>query len=725
MSRRKRPKLYDIVTGGTPTANGHPAGGKPANGKPATVPVPRLHVAAPPPAELVEREPHPVLESPTELTRLAHLSRHDPGKYAAELDHLKKVHPGLSLPKLEKAVRAVASSLPPPALTRPQQPPYYESGNVIYKSGPTPQPLCNFTARIVADVTTDDGAETRRRLRLAGRLATGADLPEAEVPAERFAAMDWPMTAWGTRAIVHAGGGNKDHLRAAIQTLSGDVRSETVYAHTGWREVGGGWVYLHAGGAIGAAGPTAEVRVAVPPQLAGFALPDPPAGERLRAAVRASLGITRDQLAPAEVAVPLLLAPYRAALGGADYSFALVGRTGAGKSELAALAQQHFGKGLDARHLPANWSNTANATEALAFAAKDALLVIDDYCPANPAEAQKLQAAADRLFRNSGNNAGRSRLNAGAELRPGKPPRGLMFSTGEDQPGGASLRARLWTMEVTAKGVSFARLTGCQRDAAAGLYAESLAGFVRWLAAGLSDRRERHRAERDRYRAGLTGTGGHARVPTNAADLMATLDLFLTFAREVGAIDPAEAERVRTDGHAALCQTGEAQAAQQEDADPARRFVALLASVLSSGRAHLMHRTAEHPDPGTEAAVGWRRDGRSWRPQGECVGWFNDQQVYLNPASAFAAVKRLADDQGQPLTLTQRAMWRHLHEAGDLAEVDQQGKTTRSTVRRAVRGTALYVVVLPADRILASGTAAGGGYGAGSELSAPADDIPL
>src|SRR5436190_1321667 len=82
--------------------------------------------------------------------------------------------------------------------------------------------LCNFAARIVADVATDDGAESRRRVRLVGRLHTGEELAEVEVPVEKFAGMDWPMTEWGTRAIVTAGAGAKEHLRAAIMTLSGD-----------------------------------------------------------------------------------------------------------------------------------------------------------------------------------------------------------------------------------------------------------------------------------------------------------------------------------------------------------------------------------------------------------------------------------------------------------------------------------------------------------------------
>ena len=54
-------------------------------------------------------------------------------------------------------------------------------------------------------------------------------------------------------------------------------------------------------------------------------------------------------------------------------------------------------------------------------------------------------------------------MTAGAEVRAGKPPRGLLLITGEDLPGGASLRARHWTVEVAAGSVNFARLSECQR----------------------------------------------------------------------------------------------------------------------------------------------------------------------------------------------------------------------------------------------------------------------
>src|SRR5262249_34850875 len=173
-----------------------------------------------------------------------------------------------------------------------------------------------------------------------------------------------------------------------------------------------------------------------------------PAAASLQTAVRASLGLLR--LGPDRIVLPVLAAVYRAALGDSDFGLHLSGPTGCFKSELAALAQQHYGAGMDARNLPANWASTGNALEGLAFTAKDALLVVDDFAPqGSSADVQRYHREADRLLRGQGNRAGRQRMRADGSLRPEKPPRGLVLSTGEDVPRGQSLRARLLTLEVS------------------------------------------------------------------------------------------------------------------------------------------------------------------------------------------------------------------------------------------------------------------------------------
>ena len=164
----------------------------------------------------------------------------------------------------------------------------------------------------------------------------------------------------------------------------------------------------------------------MPDPLAGFRLPDPPAGADLAAAVRASLALFSG-LAPDRIIFPLLGAVYRAALGDApgpiDLSLHLAGPHGVGKSELAALCQQHYGPAMDRLHLPGSWSSTANATEGLTFAAKDALLVVDDYAPRGAAgDRQRLERDADRLLRAQGNRAGRQRMHRDGGLRrPDRP----------------------------------------------------------------------------------------------------------------------------------------------------------------------------------------------------------------------------------------------------------------------------------------------------------------
>lgn len=98
--------------------------------------------------------------------------------------------------------------------------------------GPITVQLSNFQARIVSETVHDNGAESKAYFFIEGVLYNGEILPGIEVPASSFAAMSWVPTNWGSRAIITAGFANRDHLRAAIQSVSVEgLRRMVVYTH--------------------------------------------------------------------------------------------------------------------------------------------------------------------------------------------------------------------------------------------------------------------------------------------------------------------------------------------------------------------------------------------------------------------------------------------------------------------------------------------------------------
>lgn len=304
---------------------------------------------------------------------------------------------------------------------------------------------------------------------------------------------------------------------------------------------------MHAGGAISRVGQVEDIQVEdihieLSGTLAGRELPDPPSSPGLIRAVRGSLRLWK--LALESITVPLHAATYRAALGEADFSLHLSGPTGEGKSELAALYQQHFGPKLDARHLT-SWESTENAIEGQAFQAKDQLMVLDDFAPTGSSyDVQRWHKKADRVLRAKGNASGHQRMRSDTTLRPEKPPRALILSTGEDVPHGQSLRARILVLELAPGQLNWQKLSGCQRDAADGLYAQAMAGFVQWMASRYEQLRSGLKEEYAVLREAASSSSQHRRTPGTTADLALGLRYFLLFANEVGALSEAEVEEL-------------------------------------------------------------------------------------------------------------------------------------------------------------------------------------
>lgn len=560
--------------------------------------------------------------------------------------------------------------------------------------------LTNFVAWILQDIRYDDGSgEDHRRYKMKARI--GKQTVRFEIPAESLASLNWVPEFLGAQAIVYPGG-LRSHVGVAIQSVSKNVKHRTVYAHVGWRKIDRTVVYLHGDGAIGADGAVEGVEVVLSGTLVGYRLPAPPIGNEAVQAVAASLRMI--EVAPDSVVFSLYCAIWQAPLGGSDYTVWLSGATGVGKSELAALVQQHYGATMDARHLPGSFFSTANSLEAQAFVAKDAVFVVDDFAPGGSSyDVQRAHREVDRLLRGQGNAAGRGRMRPDGSLRTTRYSRGLVIGTGEDVPRGQSLRARLLVVEVGPGDVDWQLLTGCQADAHGGRYAEALAGYLAWIAndyEGVQERIARLVASR---RARAATSASHRRTPDIAAKLYAGIYNFMAYAVEIGAVDRAESKAVLSRAWVALGEAAAAQQRHQASAEPTERFLQLVTAALSSGRAHVASSRGRTPSDHA-SAWGWRctyQDhitGRAdYAEQGQRIGWIDGDDLYLEPNASFAAAQEIGRQTGDAVVITAQTLRRRLKERGLLASTDEARQ--RNTVRRRLQGRERLVLHLHASAL--------------------------
>lgn len=560
--------------------------------------------------------------------------------------------------------------------------------------------LANFVARITKETTISDGINTTSILTISGMMppkdATAKephDLPEIEVGADEFASMSWVLKKWGVRCVIMPVSGAKDDLRTMIQTFS-DPKRSTIYKFTGWTTINGKPAYLHAGGAIGPNGNNKAVTVALPPELQKYNLlcEAPP-----KTSVTASLQLL--ELANKSLTWPLLAGTLAPLYGPCDFALHVTGRTGSFKSELASLFQAHYGSQFDARSLPGSWSSTENANQALAFLAKNAVFVVDDFIPSGSSWQQRTyQSNADKLMRSQGNQSGRARLTDTSNLQQTMYPRGLILSTGEDTPEGHSVRARMLIREISPGDIEPDDLSLCQGERP--LYC----GTVAWLAQSLAQEPADLKPRLDELRTSARGIG-HSRTPGILARLIAVAEDFLRRARAAGFITAEEADKYTRQAEAAILEAGNEQKQFLEDADPADQFAAAVRQCLGSGGGHI--RSQNGNVPRWAELLGWSKERAAgeiagYKSRGPLIGWVNvtKNELYIDVTAGFGIIIK---NSGGTITLNKQTLIKRLKESDMLTRVDDA--RTRNTLRVVCEGSPRQVLCMSLTKTLSLETA--------------------
>jgi len=567
------------------------------------------------------------------------------------------------------------------------------------RNGERTEPLCNFNARIVEEHLRDDGTEQDEHLlQISGTLVTGEPLSLTTVEAKNFAAMNWVVPAWGARAVVGAGIGTKDRLREAMQLLSTPI-TRRMYAHAGWRMIGGVPVYLNATGGIGALGATDSVEVEAR-SLARFELRPAKDNAELRSAVSRSLSIR--ELTPLSVTGRLLLgaiylAPLQALLAEEppDFVFGLFGESGAQKSELAALAQAHFGVFMRTNLM--TFSSTGNAIERALFDAKDAVCVVDDFHPANSlSEEHDLNMKFVRLLRSVGERAGRRRMNRDTTAKRELPPRALVIITGERRPTGHSNLGRLFPVELIKGSVSLPKLSELQERRE--LLRVAMGSFVQWLACYFEPLSAwlpaRFRALRSEFQTELRPLGTHAREPGQLAYLQLGIETLALFAADLGMLT-GEGRKALVDGvHDALLGLALEHGQDSREERPVERFLAQLADGFAAKAIYV--EGFDHGGSGFESPTSWGWQTRTYFSDGEAqaqlvpgpraklIGWIDANWLRLIPEATEQFLAESCRQVGRRPPTDKATLHRHLQQAG-LIETATEQRDGKPVVRRTVK----------------------------------------
>jgi hypothetical protein len=540
--------------------------------------------------------------------------------------------------------------------------------------------MANFNAKIDKETRYKDDKETRTVLAISGRQ-NGETLEEVQIEAEKFPGLSWVVPNWGIRCVVYPGSTVKDDMRAAIALRSKPTK-HTVFTHTGWAEHHKHQVYLHNGGAIGPNGNDPKVSVELPTELKHYEMK---CGGDVRHAVDWFLAFLA--VAPPQITWPMIAAAIAPIHGPCDNAIHITGRTGTYKSELASLMQSAYGPEMDARHLPGSWSSTANALEAQAYRAKNALFCIDDFIPTGTSwQVRAYQKTADQIIRGQGNQAGRARLTDVSNLQTTMYPRGLILSTGEDTPEGHSIRGRMLISEIAPGDVDLGNLSACQSNREQ--FAIALGNYIMDVSKNVQTVQEQVEQTARQFRDKHLDLG-HARTPSALGRALASVAHFLEWATTVAKYDRKRQAELVQGSYAALRLVAESQTQYLQEVDPCEAFVESIAHILTAHIGHM--RTKGGGIPSRPELLGWTAeqstgDLPTYKSHGKCIGWidWDSDEIYIDITSAYSDIRKHANNQ---MTFTRPTMLKRLKDAGLLLRTDdtRQRNTIRITAEQHPR----------------------------------------
>lgn len=464
--------------------------------------------------------------------------------------------------------------------------------------------LCSFVPEPGALIRRDDGLDVTQSYVIGGTLPDGRVLPEMTIKnVKDFLGPTWSVELWGYDAGISSSRGAPAEVFEAIVWAGQDKENQkgtrTIYTHAGMRVVDGTPCYLYHGGAVGKDDVAVEL---------GGNLERSDLSEALDAEGKP---VTRQEAAwaerilmdayPLRVIFPVLaqtyLAPVYSILEDINrrpaYVVFLDGKTNAGKSTTAGYAVAHFGS-FSGQAMPAGFDDTQAGMRDKMFAAKDMLLVVDDYRRqvGDGGKRSAKDALADLVISAIADRSGRSRENADRTMERERPPRCTCIMTGELLPNiSVSRRTRIYRITVDFGELIVPAEThdALQEYMERGLFRQCMRQFILDLLARWDDLprelRERHRRATEESRRLVTRAEGRYREM--AAHLLMGAELLCDHLIRGGAMTPEEKDRRLHDFGIHISLSLTKQGVEKDEALPEQRWLEAVRALYGANQLRL------------------------------------------------------------------------------------------------------------------------------------------
>ncbi len=496
-------------------------------------------------------------------------------------------------------------------------------------------------------------------------------------------------------------------IKRAVKAVSENIKMVERYRWTGWRrDAQGGWMFVHAGGAIGPEG-ARPAPVLLTGPLARYDLPDPSQdAAALRAAFLEGSASFLHKM-PDKVAVPLLGHTYRSAMGVNPWVLLLAGSPGSYKTSVASLAMHHWGELWDRRKPATSMSGNGSTLNALRIQlnrAKDALFWADDVAPTKDwGLAQKTLEEFARLVHNAEERTRAERDGQG--VLDGTVPRASAMITSEVMPRPGSGAERMLVINLRKEEMNLQNLIDLDQIGPRHQRALLMSSFLQWLAGDIEAVRIQLRAEVGLYAEALRESGETDRQAESAANTWGGWLFMTRFLVDVGALSEEEQQMFLERADAGIKEALQAAVDPDMPTRLGARVRELLAHSLRSGVAYLDDvRTGECPEWPLGGRLGWRRTnmggdeihGPKYRydNRGIKLGWVLNEipdqgekckQIYIESTAALEQViQTVAKSMTDAPQLDRGTAVRALYDEGILIAEERDGKTPRFTMQRSV-----------------------------------------